>query len=188
VSGIVMLASLPEQTRRLAQQAESVEALLSAADVWIPTVALAQEARALLEEAGVGVVRVSGELRAVPGIRKRERTTTMHNWYGPIKDWYQLRQSPFEYAEPEVAPGEWVLEVGLGNYELGKQLVLLVYTKLVDPGTGKVMKKASKVLYPEVADAQTLLADDASEFKEVFAATARKGLRSNLRSMGLLPK
>jgi hypothetical protein len=188
VSGIVMLASLPEQTRRLAKQAESVEALLNAAEVWVPTVALAEEARALLSEAGVGAVRVSDELRPVPGIKKRERTTTMHNWYGPIKDWYQLRQSPFEYGEPEVATGDWVLEVGLGNYELGQQLVLLVYTKLVDPGTGKVMKKASQVVYPEVADAQTLLAGDASGFKETFAKTARKALRSNLRGMGLLPK
>lgn len=56
------------------------------------------------------------------------------------------------------------------------------------PGTGKVMKKASQVVYPEVADAQTLLADDASGFKETFAKTARKALRSNLRGMGLLPK
>lgn len=51
-----------------------------------------------------------------------------------------------------------------------------------------MIKKASKVVTPEVADARTLFADDASGFREAFARTARKALRSNLRSMGLLPK
>jgi hypothetical protein len=188
VSGIVMLANLPEQTRRADKQAESAEALLSSAEVWVPTVALAQEAGALLEAAGAGEVRVSDQLRPVPRLERRERTMTMHNWYQPIKDWYQMRQSPFAYGAPEVASGAIVLEIGLGNYELGSQLWLLVYTKLVDPATGKVIKSARKIVYPEVADARTLFADDASGFKHAFAAAGRDALRSNLRSMGLLPK
>jgi hypothetical protein len=188
LSGIVMLVDAPRRSRLADRQAESAEATLNAQDLWVPTVVLAQEARVLLQAAGVTRVRVAEQVRALPGVENRERTFTMHNWYQPVKEWYQMRQSPFGYVAPEVASDETVLEVGLGNYELGSQLWLLVYTKLVDPTTGKVIKKASKIVYPDVADARTLFADDAGGFKQAFAAAGRQALRSNLRSMGLAPK
>ena len=190
ISGIIILASLPEQTRRADRQAESAEAVLNAADVWVPTVALAEEAKALLTEAGAADVRVSTQLRTVPGIENRERTITMHNWYQPIKDWYGMRRTPFSYSEPEVAPGERVVEVGLINYELGpgRVLYVLVSTKLVDPASGKVLRKADKLVYPDTGDPSTLFAGDASAFKQAFALAGRDALRSNLRSLGLLPK
>lgn len=87
ISGIVILASLPEQTRRANQRAESAEAVLNADGVWVPTVALAEEAKALLMDTGASDVRISSQLRTVPGIENRERTITMHNWYRPIADW-----------------------------------------------------------------------------------------------------
>jgi hypothetical protein len=190
ISGIVILASLPERTRQADTRAELAEALLNAADVWVPTVALAAEAQALLEQAGVSSVRRSDQVRPVPGIEKRERTLTMHNWYQPIATWYGMSKTPFSYAAPEVRPGERVLEVALSNFELGpgRVLYVLVSTKLVDPASGKVISKARKMVYPETADARTLFAGDASAFKRTFAAAGRDALRSNLRSMGLVPK
>ena len=190
ISGIVILASLPERTRQADKRAASAEAVLNAADVWVPTVALAEEAQALLQQAGVSSVRRSDQVRPVPGIEKRERTITMHNWYQPIATWYGMSKTPFSYVAPEVGPGERVLEVALSNFELGpgRVLYVLVSTKLVDPASGKVISKARKMVYPETADAKTLFAGDASAFKRTFAAAGRDALRSNLRSMGLLPK
>lgn len=190
ISGIVILANLPEQTRRANQRAESAEAVLNADDVWVPTLALAEVARALLTEAGAGEIRISTELRTVPGIENRERTITMHNWYRPIGDWYGMARTPFSYVEPEVLPGERVLEIGLANYELGpgRVLYLLVSAKLVDPVSGKVLRKARKFVYPEVADPRTLFAGDASAFKHAFAAAGRSALKDALRSLGLLAK
>jgi hypothetical protein len=190
ISGIVILASLPERTRQADKQATSAEAILNAADVWVPTVALAEEAQALLQQAGDWSVRRSDQVRPVPGIEKRERTITMHNWYQPIATWYGMSKTPFSYAAPEVNPGERVLEVALSNFELGpgRVLYVLVSTKLVDPATGKVVSKARRMVYPETADAKALFAGDASAFKQTFAAAGRDALRSNLRSMGLVPK
>lgn len=190
ISGIVILASLPEQTRRANQRAESSEAVLNADGVWVPTVALADEAKALLTDAGASDVRISTQLRTVPGIENRERTITMHNWYRPIADWYGTSRTPFSYAAPEVLPGERVLEIGLTNYELGpgRVLYLLVSTRLVDPASGKVLKKARKFVDPEVAEPKALFADDAGAFKQAFAAAGRSALKDNLRSLGLLAK
>jgi hypothetical protein len=190
ISGIVILASLPARTRQADQRAASAEAVLNAANVWVPTVVLAEQAQALLQKAGVSSVRLSDQVRPVPGIEKRERTITMHNWYQPIASWYGMSKTPFSYAAPEVEPGERVLEVALSNFELGpgRVLYVLVSTKLVDPASGKVIRKARKMVYPETADARTLFAGDASGFKKAFAAAGRDALRSNLRSMGLLPK
>jgi hypothetical protein len=190
VSGIAILAGLPERSRRADKQAASAEELMNAAGRWVPTIALAEEARALLQQAGVSSVRVSEQVRQVPGIGNRERTFTMHNWYRPIADWYGLASTPFSYAEPEVRREELVLEVGLSNYELGpgRVLYLLVNTKLVDPGNGKVLKKARKMVYPETADLKALFAGDASGFKRAFVEAARPALRDNLKAIGLLAK
>jgi len=190
LSGIMILANLPAQSRVADRRAESAEALLNADDAWLPTVVLAEEARALLAEGGPGEARVSPQLRAVPGIEKRERTITMHNWYQPIKDWYDMSTTPFSYVEPEVARGERVLEVGLANYELGpgRVLYLLVSTKLVDPVSGKVLSKARKFVYPETADPKVLFAGDASAFKQAFAAAGRAALKDDLRTIGLIRK
>jgi len=189
-SGIVILADLPARTQRADRRAESAEALLNAAGVWVPTVVLAEEAQVLLQRAGVSNVRVSGQLRPVAGVERRERTVTMHNWYQPIADWYGMSTTPFTYADPEVTPGERVLEVALSNYELGpgRVLYLLVSTKLVDPATGRVIRKARRMVYPETADPRALFAGDASGFKQAFAAAGREALRSDLRSVGLLPR
>ena len=190
ISGIVILASLPEQTHRANQRAESAEAVLNADGVWLPTVALAEEAKALLMDTGASDVRISTQLRTVPGIESRERTITMHNWYRPIADWYATSRTPFSYAEPEVLPGERVLEIGLTNYELGpgRVLYLLVNTRLVDPASGKVIKKARKFVYPDVPEPRALFADDASAFKQAFAGAGRSALKDTLRSLGLLAK
>jgi len=190
ISGIVILASLPERTRQADKRAESAEAVLNAADVWAPTVVLAEEAQALLQQAGLSSVRLSDQMRPVPGIEKRERTITMHNWYQPIATWYGMSKTPFSYAAPEVVAGERVLEVALSNYELGpgRLLYMLVSTKLVDPATGKVIRKARRMVYPETADARALFAGDASAFKQTFAAAGRAAIKDALRSIGLLPK
>jgi len=67
-------------------------------------------------------------------------------------------------------------------------LYLLVNTKLVDPGNGRVLKKARKLVYPETADPKAPFAGDASGFKRAFVDAARPALRDNLKAIGLLEK
>jgi hypothetical protein len=70
----------------------------------------------------------------------------MHNWYQPIASWYGMTRTPFSYTAPEVSPGERVLEVALSNFELGpgRVLYVLVSSKLVDPGSGRVRRPAQQ--------------------------------------------
>lgn len=188
LSGIVMLVDAPRQSQLADRQAESAEALLNAQDLWVPTVVIAREAQAMLQAAGVVEVRVATQVRAVPGIENRERTFTMHNWYQPVKDWFGQDTSPFQYAEPEVRPGEFVLEVGLGNYEVMKDTIfVMVYTKLVDPVTGATLAKERKYKYPTVGKTEPLFRGDAAGFKTTFTDTARPMVRESLREMKLLP-
>jgi len=188
VSGIVMLVDAPRQSRIADRQAESAEAILNAKDVWVPTVALAQEAQALLQAAGVSQVRVAEQVQPLPGVKNRERTMTMHNWYQPVKDWYDQDTSPFEYREPEIQPGELVLEVGLGNYEVMKDtMFVMVYTKLVDPATGATIARERKYKYPTVGKTEPLFRGDASGFKATFTDVARPALRECLQQMKVLP-
>jgi hypothetical protein len=189
VSGIAMLATLPEQARQAATASTEAESLLNSRVAWQPTVALASTAQALLTEAGVGNVQVSEEIRPIPGVQNRTRTFTMHNWYGPVKDWYALDSSPFTYTPPEVPADARVLEVGLGNYELSNgMLFVYVNTKLVDPVTGRTIAKARKYVYPDPGDLDALFAGDASGFKRAFIDAARPALRDDLRRIGLLPR
>lgn len=189
LSGIVMLVDTPRRSRVAAQQAESAEATLSARDVWVPTVVLAQEARAQLSESGLTAVRVSEQLRPLPGVENRERTVTMHNWYKPVKDWYGLDTSPFQYGEPEVQPGELVLEVGLGNYEVQADAILIIaHAKLVDPATGATLARVRSLKWPTVGKTEPLFRDDASAFKTTFASVARPAVRECLERLKLVPR
>ena len=188
VSGIVMLVDAPRQSRMADRQAESAEAVLNAEDAWVPTVVLAQEVLALLQAAGVNKARVAEQVRALPGVENRERTTTMHNWYQPVKDWYERDHSPFQYSEPDIQPGELVLEVGLGNYEvMTDTMFVMVYAKLVDPATGKTIARERKYKYPTVGKTEPLFRGDASGFKTTFTDITRPALRECLQKMKLLP-
>lgn len=188
LSGIVMLVEAPRRSRLADRQAESAEAILNAQDVWVPTVVLAQEAQALLQAAGVTQVRVAEQVRVVPGIENRERTFTMHNRYQPVKDWFDQDTSPFRYAEPEFLRGELVLEIGLGNYEvMTDTMIVMVYTKLVDPATGATVAKERKYKYPTVGKTEELFRGDAAAFKTTFADTVRPAVRECLQKMRLLP-
>jgi hypothetical protein len=188
LSGIVMLVDAPRQSRIADREAQSAEAILSSEGVWVPTVVLAQEAQTMLQAAGVSQVRVSEHLRAVPGIESRARTFTMHNWYQPVKDWYEEDTSPFQYSGPEVQPGELVLEVGLGNYEVMKDtMFVMIYTKLVDPATGMTIARERKYKYPTVGKTEPLFRGDASGFKSTFLDVTRPALRECLQKLKVLP-
>lgn len=187
VSGIIFLADLPAQTKVAAQRSERAEALLNAKGLWVPTVALAQEAQALIAADGPRKVRISESVRPLPGIKNRDRTFSMHNWYGPVKAWYRLPQSPFSYSVPEVNEGDLVLEVGLGNYELVSDLLFIyVQVKLVDPATGRTLAKDREYVSPSVRDAASLFGEDASGFKRAFSDAAHLALGDILQKIGLL--
>jgi hypothetical protein len=188
LSGIAMLVDAPRQSRLADRRAESAEEILNAKDAWLPTVVLAQEARTQLRAAGVDQVRVGEGVRALPGIEDRRRTMTMHNWYKPAKDWFDRDTSQFSYGEPEIRPGELVLEVGLGNYEvMTDTMFVMVYAKLVDPATSATISRQRRYTYPTVGKIELLFRGDAEGSKAKFTDVTRPMLRECLQNMKLLP-
>jgi len=111
---------------------------------------------------------VSEQVRALPGLQNRERTLTTHNRCKPVKDWF------YRYAEPKIQPGELVLELGIQNYEvLSDAMVILVHITLADPTSGATIAKVSSLKWPTVGKTAPLFRFDASGFKTTFTDAAR---------------
>jgi len=126
-------------------------------------VVLAQCASNLLAASSARDVVVVTNYQRLPGVKNREMTWHMENWYVPIAGWYNQTKPPFTYAEPEVGRGDYVVEVGLSNYELTDgRLLVHVMVKLVDPAEGKVLGRARKFAMPSTGRMENLFAKDGS--------------------------
>lgn len=187
VCGILMLLDLPETSRRSAIIAESLDNVLDSKDAWIPTVVLSEEAVWQITKQGVQAVILERKLRKYPGIVNRERTFFGENWMAPMRDWYNQEQSPFDYKVYADQGADAVLEVGLLNYSLYRDsLIVQVMVKLVDPSSGKVLGRARDFDLAKFSKTDNLFEDDGRRFKELFTGTARKPMIENLRYLGLL--
>jgi len=160
VSGILLFAELPEATRKAAKRSRSLEEMLSRERLWCPTAVLAQSASELLAASSVREVVIVTNYQRLVAVQNRAMTWHMENWYIPISDWYNQKTSSFTYAMPESGRGEYVLEVGLSNYELsGGHLFIHVMVKLLDPSDGKVLGRARKFALPSSGKIENLFAE-----------------------------
>lgn len=188
VFGIFMLMELPAELKSSAEVADSVETMLDSGEAWIPTAVLAQETANQISAVGNHDVVVIQNIQKFPGIENRERTWHGENWLGPIRAWYNEEISQFDYKSINNQRIDAILETGIMNYILSKDLILLqVVLKLIDPQTGQVLGRARAADYPTV-DTEGFFENNGEKFKESFSALGAKLITEDLKSIGLLPE
>ena len=108
----------------------------------------------------------------------------------PIRAWYN-RSDPSPDDRVAASPeGAYVLEVGIINYELiSDQLILQVAMKLMHPHDGRIVGRARAANASDVPRPGPLdqaFANDAAGFKRVFSEAAEPLVEECLASLGLL--
>lgn len=188
VSGIFMLIELPAAARESAKVAESLDSMFESGNAWIPTVVLAQEVTARIASGGKHQVVMERALRKYPGITNRERTVLLENWMAPMRDWYNQDFSPFDYRAYRDQDVDAVLEVGLLNYSLYRDhMILQVMLRLVDPGTGQILGRERQTDLTRIERPDSLFEENGKLFKDLFAETGGKLLAAGLIKIGLQP-
>jgi hypothetical protein len=188
VFGIFMLMELPAASREAAKIAESLDDMLGSGDAWIPTAVLAQEATRRIASAGKHDVVMERAFLKYPGITNRERTVLLENWMAPIRDWYGQDVSPFDHRAYKDRGGDAVLEVGLSNYSLYQDhMILQVLLKLVDPGTGRVIGRSRETDLLRIKQPSLLFSENGQPFKEFFTELGGKLVDADLVAIGLKP-
>jgi hypothetical protein len=188
VFGIFMLAQLPEENKRSAEVAESIEAILDSGEAWIPTVVFAREAANQITAQKKYDVVIQ-EVQKFPEIKNRERTWHLENYYGPIRSWYNQRESLFDYSLLRNQGCDAVLEVGILNYMyLETNIGLQVMVRLIDLETGQLLGRSRAYKLPKIENGEQLLANKGQRFKDLFGALGAQLVNENLQSIGLIPK
>jgi len=185
--GIFMLIDMSEAARRSAKIGGSIDDILYSKEAWVPTIIISQEAAEQITKEGKDTVILDRKIREIPGITKRERTLLGENWMAPIRSWYNQEISPFDYKVYKEGGVDAILEVGMSNYSLlTNQLLMQVMEKIVDPAGGRVLGRTRNYDLTTIADMDKLFDNDGKNFKELFAATANKLMIEDLRYLGLL--
>lgn len=188
VFGIVMLVELPAAIREAAKIADSLESVFGSGEAWIPTAVLAQEATRRIGSGGRHEVVMERALLKYPGITNRERTVLLENWMAPMRDWYSQDSSPFDYRAYKDRDIDAVLEVGLLNYSLYRDhMILQVMLRLVDPGTGRVLGRARQTDLARIERPDSLFEENGRLFKDLFAEMGGKLVAAALITIGLQP-
>jgi hypothetical protein len=186
---VAVLIELPAAARRAAGVSESLQTALDAGETWAPSVVAAEEARAQLAANGFEV-RAEAGLRPIPGLRDRGRTVLMENWLAPIRAWYNdTTPAPCRDAAPS-GGASYRLEVGIVNYEItGDRLLLQVMMKVIDCPGGAVIGRSRAAVEPEsmprVGPFAETFAGDATAFKQIVAASCRPLVSTCLARLGL---
>lgn len=190
VGGLLVLCDLPCATARAEQQGNRLEQQLRDQVTWVPTQVFAAHGADRLQSARSGwQVGCETRVTAMPGIANPARTWHMHNWYGPIGDWYAA-----EPAAPAAAgtiaspPRRLQVAVAVSNYEVYRDhLILHVLIKVVDADTGRVLGRARDIATQAIPEAGNLLADGAARLKRAIATVGTALLDRLLTDVGLLP-
>ena len=130
---------------------------------------------------------VNGYL-ALPRVADRSRTLMMENWLKPIRAWYNENQSSFGYVALQNKEVDAVLEVGIANYEIVFDgLLIQVMSKLIDPATGRILGRSRNGWLVDAPPMENLFDDEGQIYKEFFAQATRDLIAENLKELGLLP-
>jgi len=153
----------------------------AARKTWNPALTLAQEAATLISSASPYEVSVREEQHTLAFSGRRSPESL-------LQDWYHRNTSALNPAELGDTTNARVLELGLPDYALLEdRLLLQVLVKIVDPSTGEVMARAGNRASIDIGSPERLFTHGGREFKTVFAAEGRRLLEKNLRDLGLLP-
>jgi hypothetical protein len=162
--------------------------MMSLEGKWSPTVILAEEAGSQIASGSsirINTIKFYYELP----VDNREVTWHMEDWLGPIRRWYGEEQSLYDYSKIISKEVDIVLEVGICNYELAFDgLLVQVMLKMIDPATGKTLGRVRNYEYQKVPPINELLANDGNEFKLIFNRIGQELINKSLIEIGLLPE
>jgi len=188
VGTVVLFVQMARISGHTEETSQSLQSALDSGGIWMPTVALADQARSRLASEGVQV-SVAPDVKRLSGVKDRRATLFMENWMAPIRAWYKHRDSSPDDLSPASPEGAYVLEVGIINYELiSDRLFLQVAMKLMHPQHGRVVgraRAANESDMPSLGPLDEAFADDAAGFKRVFSAAAEPLVEECLLSLGL---
>lgn len=174
---IAVLIETPAAQRRRSEVSRSLQAAMESEEVWVPTLALAQEAQAQLDDRGIAATAAPG-VRPIPGVRDRSHTLLMENWLAPIRAWYKDERPVAGYTDLSSDQPPYIIEIGVASYEIVEdKLLLSVMMKMIDPADGRVMGRAFARVdpagMPRVGPLDQAFAGDAKPFKETVTAEGR---------------
>ena len=193
ISGILMLANLPEARKGSANTAKCLGEMLSSKDAWIPTKILAQHIENTINLSGLYDAAVINKTYKYPEWTNKENWF----WFKPLMSWYKKDVSPFIYKDLNSQGIEGVIEVGLGLFLdhgplSGDYLAIFTCLKLIDTGTGRVTGKAMhdgfKHNEVKTGDINSLFANNGERFKKLFAEASSEIITKELKRIGILPE
>lgn len=187
---IAIFLGMPEASRRGGEISQSLQSTLDVEGIWVPTAVLANEAGALLSAYGIQA-DIAPDIKPIPGVKDRSYTVLMENWLAPIRAWYNETEPVTNYSSFSSDQSLFILEVGVSNYELVLDgLLLQVIIKMIDPSNGLVIGRArasNAWKVPKLYPYEQAFADDARRFKETFSETGQELLKKCLIKLGLVP-
>ena len=146
---------------------------------WHPTKILARQVEAHLKGRNIYDVGILLPVTELFGSNKGD----LYDPYAPIRDWYN---SDHAAKGTLAANSDVVIEVGIWNFELNYgNLLLSVNLRAVDPATGEVLGRARAYEQSSVGSKGSSNANEAQQFKELFAGMARRLTQQALRQLGL---
>jgi hypothetical protein len=148
---------------------------------WNPSVTLAKEAATLISSALPYEVFVRAQQHTL-------RTPPQKSLRSRLEGWYRQNFSALDPKELRQAGMNGALEVGLSNYELFQdQLLLQILVKVIDASSGEVKARSKTQALVRVGPPEELLIHGGEKFKTVFAFEGRRLLERNLQDLGMLP-
>jgi hypothetical protein len=163
-----------------------VKALPSAG--WMPSAELAKSAAALLKQSGGPEVSTINGYVKVP-IQDQSITWHMENWAKPLKRFYASDESKIDYATIEAGHVDAVLEVAamLNEYFNEDIWHSIVFVRLIDPRTKRVLARALNSSTLEPGALSPLLNNDGAGLKRLVQDSNSKLLAKCLAEIRLTP-
>ena len=163
---------------------EQVNEELQKGGLWVPNVEMAKILAVRLNAKG-RVVTISPDARALPPLPPLKDGQLRPRTWRRVVDWYG-EDRPSGIYKSLAESGTTVVEAGLANYTIGGGMFLCqVYLKLIDPGTGTVLKRSRGYDYHSLARGETLWANDGERFKALFAQIVGKAADEAIRGLGI---
>jgi len=183
--GGILIAGMVSKDEALpAADMQPTSPAASLRDSWAPSLALAQQAVAQLNGD-----RIKAKLSSQPfrlAMASKDRNTNFGNWHDAIEQWYGQDISSVDYRPSDLEQVDALLEVGIGNYRIfNAQTSLQVLVKLIDPKTRQVIGRTRARTFSAEDSPQTLLSQDAEQFKQLVTRMGTQLLTQAFGGLGL---
>jgi hypothetical protein len=105
----------------------------------------------------------------------------MEKYLKAERNWFSAKNSSADYAEFKAQGANLVIEIAIANYEIAfhKKLVLQVFVRVIDVGTGKILARSRAASF-DLVDPMTT-----EQFKFVFAESGERIVATALSELKL---